>query len=339
MKAIQLQEPQKLCLIDVDEPAGPGAGQALVRTHCVGICGTDTSAYLGKFPLYIYPRIPGHELGVEVLEVGADVTHIAAGDRCSVEPYMHCGDCHACRKGATNCCANLKVLGVMIDGGLRSRFVVPAVKLHRAEDLSYEQLALVETLAIGCHAVNRASPQPGENCLVIGAGPIGLSTIEFVKLTGARTIVLDLNPQRLDFCRQVMQVEETILTGDNVETDLRRVGGGDLPDVVIDATGNSQSMSGAFHLLAPTGRLVFVGITTDEVRFRHVDFHRPEGTLLCSRNALPGDFTRIIELIQAGRIDTRPWITGHLAFDEVIEKFPTCVHPEAGALKTIIDVV
>ncbi len=337
MKAIQLQQPRQLAVIEVEDPATPGPGQALVRTHCVGICGTDTSAYLGKFPLYVYPRIPGHELGVEVLEVGPGVTQVAVGDRCSVEPYLDCGDCHACRKGATNCCANLQVLGVMVDGGLRSHFLLPAAKLHPASRLSYPQLALVETLAIGCHAVQRAGPQPGENCLVVGAGPIGLSTLEFVKLSGARTIVLDKNPQRLDFCREVIGVEETVLVRDQLERDLRRACGGELPDVVIDATGNSQSMSLAFRLIAPTGRLTFVGITTEEVCFRHVDFHKPEGTLFCSRNALPADFQRIIQLMETGRIDTRPWITGHLAFEEVVEKFPSCVHPEPGVLKTIID--
>ncbi|MDB5172555.1 MAG: L-iditol 2-dehydrogenase, partial [Phycisphaerales bacterium] len=195
MKAIQLQQPGKCAMIDIDEPAKPGAGEALVRVHRVGICGTDLSGFLGKMPFFSYPRIPGHELGVEVLEVGQGVTSIKPGDRCSVEPYMNCGDCHACRKGSTNCCANLKVLGVMTDGGLRDRFIVPARKLHPSTNLTFEQLALVETLAIGGHAVDRSGLTASENCLVSGAGPIGLSAIVFAKLTGARVNVLDMNQQ------------------------------------------------------------------------------------------------------------------------------------------------
>src|SRR5262245_12934090 len=148
MKAIQLQVPQTFAVIDVPEPGRPGRGEALVRVRRVGVCGTDVSAYLGKMPLFRYPRIPGHELGVEVLEVGEGVTEVRRGDRCSVEPYLNCGDCHACRKGASNCCARLEVLGVMTDGGLRDRFVVPARKLHVARSLTFDQLALVETLAI-----------------------------------------------------------------------------------------------------------------------------------------------------------------------------------------------
>src|SRR3954471_4931849 len=339
MKAIRLDEPRKFTAIDIPEPAAPGAGEALVRVHRVGICGTDISGYLGKMPFYSYPRIPGHELGVEVVAVGAGATTARPGDRCAVEPYMNCGNCHACRKGASNCCANLKVLGVMTDGGLRDRFLLPVHKPHPSTKLSCEQLALVETLAIGCHAVNRSALTSGENCLVIGAGPIGLASIVFAKLTGAKIIALDVNRQRLDFCRDVMGVDETILLGDEVIDDLRRVTDGSLPDVVIDATGNNVSMSNAFGYIAPTGRLVYVGITTKEVTFTHPIFHRPEGTLLCSRNALPADFARIIGLIETGKIDTRPWITHHLAFDVLPSSFEaTCTRPEAGVIKALIDV-
>jgi alcohol dehydrogenase len=338
MKAIQLEAPKQFKPIDIPEPEAPGPGQALVRVHRIGICGTDISGYLGKMPFFQYPRIPGHELGIEVLAVGPGVTNVKAGDRCSVEPYMNCGDCHACRKGATNCCANLKVIGVMIDGGMRERFLIRADKLHLSTKLSMDQLALVETLAIGCHAVNRGAPVKGENCLVIGAGPIGLATIEFVKLSGARTIVLDMNEQRLEFCKRVMGVDETVMLTDTVLDDLRHVTDGNLPDVVIDATGSNTSMSNAFGYIAPTGRLVYVGITTSDVTFKHPIFHRPEGTLLCSRNALPPDFTRIIRLIEEGQIDTRPWITHRTPIDGLIDVFPTYTKPETGVIKAVVEV-
>src|SRR4026208_3490 len=185
MKALSLEAPKQWKRIEVPSPAPPGPGDALVRVVNVGICGTDISGYLGKMPFFSYPRIPGHELGVEVIAVGANVINVNPGDRCSVEPYMNCGQCFSCRKGATNCCEFLKVLGVMMDGGLTERMVLPANKLHPANELSPEQCAVVETLAIGCHAVNRANPVAGEHVLVIGAGPIGLSVIEFAKLSGA----------------------------------------------------------------------------------------------------------------------------------------------------------
>jgi len=308
MKAIQLKEPGRFEQIAIDEPAKPGAGEALVRVHRVGVCGTDISGYLGKMPFYSYPRIPGHELGVEVLEVGPDVVNVKAGDRCSVEPYMNCQRCFACRRGGVNCCENLQVLGVHTDGGLRPRFVLPARKLHKSERLTLDQLALVETLGIGCHAVNRGDPKAGENVLVVGAGPIGLSVIEFVKLTGATLTVLDLNQQRLDFCKRQMGVQHTIRFIDDatVLQAMKDQTDGALYPVVFDATGSPKSMCNAFNYVAHTGRLVFVGIVVNEVSFSDPLFHRREMTLFASRNALPGDFDRIIKLIEDGKIDTRP---------------------------------
>jgi alcohol dehydrogenase len=253
---------------------------------------------------------------------------------------MNCGQCFACRRGAGNCCENLKVLGVMTDGGLCEQMILPAAKLHPSARLTLDQLALVETLAIGCHAVNRGNPGPGDHVLVIGAGPIGLSVIEFVKLSGARCLVLDLNEQRLAFCRDVMGVPDTILArGDGSElAALQELTGGALAQVVIDATGHHVSMGKALNYVGFTGRLVFVGITTQEIAFGHPLMHRREMTLLASRNALPPDFTRIIRLIEEGRIDTRPWITHQANFEQVPAEFPRWIEPASGVIKAIVTV-
>src|ERR1051325_8638913 len=240
MKAIQLSEPKSFRRIEIPDAPQPGAGEVLLRIHRIGICGTDISGYLGKMPFFSYPRIPGHELGVEVMAIGAGVTNVKPGDRCSVEPYINCGHCYSCRRGFTNCCETNKTLGVMCDGGLCERMILPARKLHPSAKLTFEQLALVETLAIGCHAVNRGEPKASEHVLVIGAGPIGLSAIELARLSGAQTIVMDMNEQRLACVREKMRVPDTILAkGDSEElkrlTDLTN---GQLADVVIDATGS-----------------------------------------------------------------------------------------------------
>ena len=341
MKALQLEKPQSWKRIDIAEPAAPGPGEALLRVHRIGICGTDISGYLGKMPFFSYPRIPGHELGVEVLAVGAGVTNVKPGDRCSVEPYINCGHCYSCRRGHTNCCETNKTLGVMCDGGMTERIILPAKKLHPSAKLSFEQLALVETLAIGCHAVNRGNPKPDEHVLVIGAGPIGLSAIEFAKLAAKKTIVMDMNEQRLAFVREKMGVPDTILTkGDGEE--LKRVAEltqGQLADVVIDATGSNKSMAHALNYCAFKGRLVYVGITQAEISIPQAPaLHRRELDILASRNALPGDFTRIIRLIEGGRIDTRRWITHHAPFDGMIDVFESWTKPETGVIKAIVEV-
>lgn len=338
MKAIVLQEPRRFEQVAIEEPQPPGPGEALVRVRRVGICGTDVSGYLGKMPFYSYPRIPGHELGVEVLATGPGVTEARPGDRCSVEPYLDCRRCFACRRGAGNCCENLQVLGVHTDGGLRPRFIVPARKLHPSANLTLEQLALVETLAIGCHAVGRGGPQPDETVLVVGAGPIGLSVITFAKLAGATVLVLDRNPQRLDFCKRALGVGHTVLSDGRELEVLRELTEGALPSVVFDATGNTASMCQAFHYAAHAGRVVFVGIVTDDVRFPDPLLHRRELTVFASRNALPAEFRRIIGLIEEGRIDTRPWVTHRTPFAELIERFPSYTRPETGVVKAVVEV-
>ena len=340
MRAIRLEEPKHFEYVDVDAPGSPGPGQALVCTHRMGICGTDYSGYLGKMPFFRYPRIPGHELGVEVLEVGDGVTNVQAGDRCSVEPYMNCGECYACRKGNGNCCESLDVIGVMIDGGLCERFLVRADKLHASTKLSFEQLALVETLGIGCHATDRGAPGEGDHVMIIGAGPIGLATLEFTRLTGATITVMDMVESRLEFCRQTYGIQHTVVfTGDGSEVEqIQDITGGDKYAVVTDATGNNRSMGNALNYVAHTGSLVYVGITTEEVSFPHPVLHKPEITIKGSRNALPSDFGRIIGLIEDGTIDTDPWITHRTPFDEVVDNFESYTRPESGVIKAIIEI-
>ncbi len=326
MKALALTAPGYLALIVLPEATAPSAGEALVAIRAIGICGTDISGYLGKMPFIEYPRILGHELGVEVLAVGADVTHLKPGDRCSVEPYLNCGNCHACRQGKTNCCETLQVLGVHCDGGMRERMILPAHKLHPCNALSFEQLALVETLAIGCHAVNRAVIQADEDVLIIGAGPIGLTVLEFARLTGAAITVLELSETRRAFVRQHYSGVQVVES---------------LPDepcaqVVFDATGHPGSMARTLQLACFTGRIVYVGITKEPVPLDDPLFHRRELTLLASRNAVASDFPRILGLIQSGQIDTRPWITHRCDFEELPAKMPKWVKPGSAVVKAVV---
>ena len=340
MNAIQLQAPEQFRMISIDEPGPVAVGEALVQVHRVGICGTDISGYLGKMPFFAYPVIPGHELGVEVLEVGAEVSEVEVGDACSVEPYLNDPNSFSSRRGRTNCCETLEVLGVHTDGGLRPRMVVPARKLHPSKEMSYDQLALVETLAIGCHAIGRGRAVEGEHVLVIGAGPIGLSVIEFAKIAKARITVLDLNETRLQFCREVMGVDHVVSAGeeDLVLGQLEAITDGNLFTLVLDATGSNQSMSKGVEYVGDTGRFVFVGISTQPLTYYHPLLHRREMTLLTSRNALPEEFGKIIQWIESGVIDTRPWMTHRSPFEQLIEDFPAYTRPETGVIKAIVDV-
>jgi len=337
MRTITLEEPGRLVASQTAEPDDLAPGEALVRVRRIGVCGTDFHAFRGRQPFFTYPRILGHELGVEVLEVNGDSGAIRPGSRCAVEPYLNCGVCIACRSGKPNCCVNLKVLGVHTDGGMRDVIRVPVNKLHPSATLSLDQLALVETLGIGAHAVDRAQVIAGENALVIGAGPIGLAVTQFAMQAGANVTVMDVNESRLAFCREKIAAGSTVTAGDGALSHVEERTDGDLPTLVFDATGNPESMQRAFQFVAHGGRLVFVGLFQGDVTFHDPHFHRREMTLLSSRNSTPRDFERIIGLIETGEIDTTPWITHRASLDNFIDTFPTWLAPDSGVLKAIVE--
>lgn len=339
MLHVSLQTPGLFACGDEPEPT-PGPGEALVRVHRIGVCGTDLHAFAGRQPFFTYPRILGHELGVEIIDPGDAPGALRAGDRCAVEPYLTCGHCIACRRGKTNCCTSLKCLGVHTDGGMRPLLALPGAKLHCSTKLDYDQLALIETLGIGAHAVERAELERGEFVLVIGAGPIGLGVVQFAHAAGARVAVLDVSERRLQFCREHLGVQRThtLLAGPDAAASLVALGEGDLPTAVFDATGNAASMASTFELAAHGGRIVFVGLIQGDVSFSDPNFHRRELTLHASRNATADTFREIIRLVEAGRIDTRPWITHRFALEDTPRIFPKEIAGNPAVLKAMITV-
>lgn len=329
MKTIILDQPGQFRLTDTPEPAAPGAGEVLLGIRRVGICGTDLHAFRGKQPFFSYPRILGHELGVDVLAVGAGVENVKPGDLCAVNPYLHCGLCGACLRGKTNCCEKLRVIGVHTDGGMRERIILPAAHVYPSTKLNYSQLALVETLGIGCHAVGRAMPEKNERALVIGAGPIGLTVLEFLRIAGAQCSLLELSESRRDFASRMFP---GLLLYESAEA----VTAGSLPTIVFDCTGNPNSMAGAFSLVASGGKLIFVGLFIGDVTFHDPEFHRREMTLMSSRNARPDEHRRILAALEDGLIDTRAWISDEVPMDAMIDRFPHWLDPASGTVKAIV---
>jgi 2-desacetyl-2-hydroxyethyl bacteriochlorophyllide A dehydrogenase len=337
MKTIVLERPGALQLTERPAPAAPSAGEALVRVRRVGVCGSDLHAYKGDQPFFTYPRVVGHELGVEIVSVGANDRGIATADRCAVEPYLNCGTCIACRRGKSNCCVRLQVLGVHADGGMRELLTVPVAKLHKSATLTLDQLALIEMLTIGAHAVRRAQLEPGEPVLVIGAGPIGLSVIRFAQLTGADVTVLEVSERRREFCQRHLQVARCLDPGGDTVARLEAALGGDLPTTVFDATGSKPSMVQALRYVANGGKLVLVGLVQAEVGYPDPEMHRRELTLLRSRNATGQDFAWAIRMVEQGRIDLVPWITHRAPADAVPGEFASWLDPSRGVVKAVVE--
>ena len=308
-----------------------------MRVNRVGVCGTDLHAFEGKQPFFTYPRILGHELAVEVVAVGAGVTSVAVGDRCAVRPYLACHNCRACRVGKPNCCMQIRVLGVHIDGGMQDWLTIPAENLHASSKLTLEELALVEPLSIGAHGVWRSGITEGETALVIGAGPIGLAVTAGVRAAGAQFAIMEVSQKRMAFCREHVGVERLIDAAGDPTAQILEAFGGDLPSIVFDCTGSPRSMMSSFRYLAHGGKLVFVGLFPGDITFSDPEFHKRETTLFASRNATSADFERVIASLEAGKILTAPWIEHRYTPESLVEVFPKLLNPELGVLKPLVN--
>lgn len=306
MQQLILAAPGRFIEREVNSPSNTSA-EALVRISRVGVCGSDFHAFAGRHPAYIYPRVLGHELSGIVVKAAENEFGIKVGDRCAIDPYLNCGTCSMCLAGRTNCCDRLEVIGVHRDGGMQELLPVPFRLLYRSKTLSLDELALVETLGIGAHAVERSEAKAGQRALVIGAGPIGLGTALFAHAAGCKVTVAETNDYRRQFAARYGWSAVSSATDSTA-------------DLVFDATGNPQVMATSLHSVAPGGKLIFVGLTSDPVELNDSLFHKREVTLLASRNSAH-QFPRIIRMLEAGEIDVKSWISVRLALSELSTEF------------------
>ncbi len=312
------------------------AGNAILKIKRIGICGTDLHAFEGTQPFFNYPRILGHEISAELIECDG-APDFVVGEKVTIIPYFNCGKCIACRNGKPNCCVSMNVCGVHSDGGMGEYMSVPSSALVHSAGLSDDALALIEPLAIGAHCVRRADVKPGETVLVVGAGPIGLGTMEFARIAGGKVIALDINEHRLRFCSENLKVDH-IINGatSNVLDELKQITNSDMPTVVIDATGSLKAINTSFQYLAHGGRYVLVGLQKGELHFSHPEFHKREATLMSSRNATREDFDQVISSMKSGRVQPTKYITHRVSFDQVKKEFVNWLRPESGVVKAMV---
>ena len=321
MQQVVLTGPGAFLRRDVPEPSAV-QGEALFAIKRIGVCGSDFHAFAGRQPAYVYPRVLGHELSGVVLEAPENDFGIEAGDRCAIDPYLNCEVCDACRAGRSNCCERLQVLGIHRDGGMQDLVSVPPRLLHRSNKLTLDQLALVETLGIGAHAVARAELREGETAIIVGAGPIGLGTALFAREAGAKVVVIEKHDARRAFAER--QGWKTLLPSDEM-----------LGNVVFDATGSAAVMAQSLNRVAAGGKLVFVGLTSEPVALDDALFHKREVTLYASRNSV-GQFPRIIKMLEEGQIEIDDWITERLVLADLPAEFAMLID-RPHLIKAVID--
>jgi 2-desacetyl-2-hydroxyethyl bacteriochlorophyllide A dehydrogenase len=319
-----------------DEPEGKPA-HSIIRIKRIGVCGTDLHAFEGTQPFFNYPRILGHELAGDIVQT-SDSSGFASGEAITIIPYYYCGHCIACRSGKPNCCVSMKVCGVHVDGGMVEYLQVPDYALVHGDGLRYDELAMAEPFAIGAHGIQRASITAGEFVLVVGAGPIGLGAMEFARIAGARVIAMDVNEKRLHFCKDKLNISHTVLAGTHeVIFQLKEITNGDMPSVVIDATGNKKAITRGIDYLAHGGRYILIGLQKEDICIPHPEFHKRETALLGSRNATRKDFDQVITSIRDRKINPESYISHRVSFDEVKNVFSGWLDPASGAIKPMIE--
>lgn len=337
MKTLVCSRPGDLEYRSVPEPV-LAAANAILRIKRIGICGTDLHAFEGTQPYFNYPRVLGHELAAELVECNY-LSGFAIGEPVTIVPYFNCGSCIACRSDKPNCCVHIKVCGVHIDGGMTEYLSVPSYSLVHGSGLNIDELALVEPLAIGAHGIARAGVKEGDHVLVIGAGPIGLGTMEFARIAGAKVIAMDVNADRLQFCKDKLKVDHVVnAVSEDTIGRIRDITGGDMPTVVIDATGSQKAINNGFQYMAHGGKYILIGLQKSEISFSHPEFHKREGTLMSSRNATKADFEQVISAMKNKLIDPLNYITHRIDFSGLKAEFPSLIKPETGVIKAMVSI-
>ncbi|HMI03041.1 MAG TPA: zinc-binding alcohol dehydrogenase family protein [Pedobacter sp.] len=335
MKTLVCTQPGNLKYTDTGAPEAK-KGYTILKIKAIGICGTDLHAFEGKQPFFSYPRILGHEFAAEILQTDAE--GFKAGQRVSAIPYFNCGNCIACNNGKPNCCVSMQVAGVHADGCMREYFSVPSASLVDGEGLKLEELAMVEPLAIAAHAIRRADVKDGMYVLIIGAGPIGLGLMEFARVAGAKVIAADINSERLDFCSAQLGVKHVLNSKtEDIRERLMEITGGDMPQVVIDATGSLVAINQSFQYIAHGGTYVLVGLQKENISFSQPEFHKREATLMSSRNATREDFDYVIQCIKGKLIDPGAFITHRVKFEEVKDQIHNWLGGNNGVIKALVE--
>lgn len=331
MQTLLCVEPHKLVLRDVEDTAPP-EGWVPLDVLRVGICGTDYHIYSGTQPYLQYPRVMGHEVSARVAE-GYSGDGFTPGDLVIVNPYISCGRCRACQVNRPNCCEEISVIGVHRDGAMAEKFAMPPSNLIRAGSLTPDQAAMVEFLAIGCHAVARSQIRTGEQALVIGGGPIGLAAALFARIAGADVTIADMSDEKLKLLAQ----DFAFNTLDAKDTARMQALDSTFPKV-FDATGNIKAMNNALRYVAHAGTYTLISVVKGDLSFPDPEFHKRETTLLASRNALSEDFQNVVKAIVEGKIDTDKLKTHHTSFADAPENLANWAQDRDRVIKAIIEV-
>lgn len=305
MKAIEITKPGEMSVVDREMPVVRN-NEILLKINYIGFCGSDLSTYLGKNPLVKYPKVPGHEISATIQELGDEVpAKFQLGQKVTVVPYTNCGHCTSCRQKRFNACRYNETLGVQREGAMAEYISVPWQKVIADPELSAYQLALVEPLTVGFHAIDNGKVTDLDTVVVFGCGMIGSGAIVRAYLRGATVIAVDIDDSKLEIAKLLGATHTINSRNQNLHDELEKLTNSDGPTVVIEAAGNPHTYKAAIDEVAFAGRVVCIGYAKDEIAFPTRLWVQKELEISGSRNANPSDFEAIIKYLKSSGLDEK----------------------------------
>ncbi len=323
MKAVYMEEPGKVYLIEKDTPEMK-SNEMLIKIHRVGLCGTDLQSYRGVAALTNFPLVPGHELGGEVVSWGADVPSdlFAAGDHVTVKPYFNCGHCYPCSINRINCCENSRTMGVqMQEGALCDYISVPYGNVLKCGNLNYDEIALIEPLSVGAHLVSRANITAGEYVLVFGCGVIGSGAISAAYFRGAKVIVADIADEKHEMARSMGAIACINPAKQDLAAEIERITEGKGVSVALECIGIPATMAQAIEAVNFAGRVGYVGYSKKPIEVNATLIVKKELNIVGSRNALIDEFIQVKENISTHRLDFKRLISATYSPEKAAQAF------------------
>ena len=333
MKAAVWHAREDVRIEEVPNPPSPATGEVKIRVHWCGICGSDLHEYLAG-PILIpvnepdpltgkkAPVILGHEFSGEIAEVGGGVTGIEIGDRVTASPLRFCGECFWCRRGETHICERRAATGVKADGGFAEYVNVPAYGIHKLPpEISYEEAALTEPLAVGLHAVRKSGIRPGGDVVIVGAGAIGLAALQAAKALGAgRIMVAEVVKTRKEYAQKLGAWTVLDPSEVDVPAEVMKITDGVGADIGFECVGSSKTATLVLDSVRRGGKMIVLGVFEKpaEINYNSCVFFEKEiiGSIAYNHD----DFSSALSFLVDRRLEASSMITGRIGLDHLLDK-------------------
>lgn len=339
MKAICIEAPGQVVVKEVEKPVRK-SGEALLKMLYGGICGSDLGSYRGANAYVSYPRVPGHELAAEIVEIDENDQGLKPGMIVTCNPYFNCGSCYSCKRGLVNACTDNQTMGVQREGGFAEYITMPIERIYDGKGLPAKVLALIEPFCISYHGISRANVQKGERVLVVGAGTIGVLAAVAAKAKGAEVTICDVAEDKLDYAYKTFQLDHKLLNSspEAFEKGVAELTNGDGYDVTIEAVGLPNTFQNCIDAACFGARVVLIGVSKRNIDdFFFTIIQKKELNVYGSRNAMKKDFLELIDLVKAGGVDLEKIVTNTYKMDEAPKAFEEFAANAGKMLKVVID--